>query len=65
MDRAYQLLSILQSYATSSRCQAHCTTIYNQMQADGLTPTEIERNLITALADGIQYGNWPWIITAP
>lgn len=61
MERAYKLLGILQSYAPTNAEQALCTTIYNRMQADGLTVEEIEAQLITALSDGVQHGNWFWI----
>lgn len=62
MNRPYSLLSILLHYAPDNQAQQHVSTIYNKMWEDNLSATEIENQLITALHDGIAYGNWPWVI---
>jgi hypothetical protein len=54
---AYKLLAILQSHAPTGKDQVICANVYNR------TPeVEQERTMVNALADGLNYGNWPWII---
>jgi len=54
---AYELLGILQYYAPNTEAQRICTELYNG------TPQESQvKILINALADGTNYGNWPWVI---
>jgi len=62
--KAYRLLGILQEYAPDQDAQVICTTIFHRMRADGLTERDLEKQLVTALSDGLHHGNWPWIVQA-
>lgn len=60
MERAYQLLGILQSYAPNASAQVKCTQIYNEAMAGGQHRATLV--MVEALHDGLKFGNWPWTI---
>jgi hypothetical protein len=62
-SKSYILLGFIQKYyAPDSKAQEKITGIYNQMFMDGLTESEVSRNLIRILHDGVEHGNWPWAV---
>jgi hypothetical protein len=52
-ERRYKLFQVLHSYANTVEQHASVAKMY---------PMASELDYIIALADGLKYGNWPWII---
>lgn len=59
---AYQLLGILQKYAPNSDAQVLCTKFYRDMVADGFSAADMVKAQAGAIMDGLENGNWPWIV---
>jgi hypothetical protein len=57
-----KLLAILQHYAPTSKDQQTCSKMLWQMELDGLSYTEIDKQLASALITDLRYGNWPWVL---
>lgn len=62
MERKYNLLGVLQSYAPTIREQTQCAVIYHKMESAGESDTSIETALAQMISDGLTHGNWPWVI---
>jgi hypothetical protein len=58
---AYQLLGILQEYAPGLSSQQICVKYYQDVQK-GAEDREVVRRMVNSLADGLNYGNWPWTL---
>jgi len=61
MTRAEKLQEILVSYADKDTDKEGCQRIYQRMVDDNLSETDIEKQIVSALSDGLCYGNWPWV----
>jgi hypothetical protein len=48
----------LQSYAPDGKAQEKCSKIYNGVIED----SDKVRVMLYAIFDGMNYGNWPWIV---
>lgn len=55
---AYKLLGVLHHIAPDRDAQNVCTRMFNS------TPEGFDRDkaMVSALADGYLYGNWPWVL---
>jgi hypothetical protein len=62
-ERAYSLLTVLQSYAPDAGAQQLCTDEQAQARRDNPRDPEGVRYAALAIADGLMYGNWPWTLT--
>lgn len=62
-ERAAKLQSILVSYAPTPADADGCERIYQRMLSNNELPSEVEKQIVGALADGLRYGNWPWTYT--
>jgi hypothetical protein len=40
--------------------QVLCAEMYNKALGEGTSLEEVQKMLINILADGVNYGNWPW-----
>jgi hypothetical protein len=57
MPNSHRLLAIILSYAPNSKAKTKVTRMYDKM-ATG--KQDIDKHLINLLAEGVNYGNWPW-----
>jgi hypothetical protein len=66
-DNADTLMGVLLRHAPTSTEQAACTAWYNQMQqgSDPALGKYLEQAVCMALADGLRWGNWPWVSGFP
>ena len=62
ISTSYQLLGILQHYAPNGAAQQKCGDFYGELQRDGLSGQELDRQLVNVLQDGLAHGNWPWTL---
>lgn len=58
-DHSDQLLNVLTSIAPNKKAQQQCSALYNEIKADN-PPRATFTYMIRILADGVNYGNWPW-----
>lgn len=58
-DAAYKQLSVCQEISPTGKEQAGFARLYNKMLMAGESYTSVIRALANALADGLEYGNWP------
>lgn len=59
---AFELKLTLARIAPEGEPQIVLTKISNQMCANGLTAREKAREWANMLTDGLNHGNWPWVI---
>ncbi len=59
-EREQALLGILQGYAPTSKEQAKCTEFFNNMKKENNSHAYICLSLISAMYDGLSYGDWLW-----
>lgn len=58
----YKMLGILQSYAPDGAARQQCAEVLQQMEADHASPEQIVSYFAGALVDGLNYGNWLWVL---
>jgi len=58
--RGYILLGVLQSYAPSAAAEDLCRAIHTKMVTNDEPDSVIESQTVSAIRDGLVYGNWPW-----
>ena len=56
---AYKALCFVQTLAPTGTIQQHFANIYNNMIMKGEEDSEVIKELVRALHDGLEYGNWP------
>ncbi len=59
-ERVTILIEVLQSYAPTYQANIMVNKFYNQMLEDELPIEEIEKNIVSAIHNGLAYGNWIW-----
>lgn len=62
MNRSYTLLGILHSYTSNEQQSAIVNEMYDEMRISGMSARDIELNLARTLHDGLEHGNWPWMV---
>lgn len=58
-ERIEALYNVLASYAPNEQSRDACLSLKH---IGGLSDDYIVRGLISAIYDGLAYGNWPWVI---
>lgn len=56
-------LGLLQLFAPDGVAQQICSEMVNEMQRDGMPPSEQMRVLAGCIYDGLSHGTWPWPYT--
>jgi hypothetical protein len=59
-EHAQKLLGIIQSFAPNGAAQEVAAQVYREADAKFPTDLELVRAMTNVLADGLNYGNWPW-----
>lgn len=59
-ERNQVYLACLQDHAPNGSVQTELANMMYLMQTDGLTPKQIEKELVATLYTGLAYGSWPW-----
>jgi len=60
-ERAGLLFAILRSYAPDWQARDKCDKFYQELLGAGLSAGLIEVDIMSALHDGLSYGNWLWV----
>jgi Asp-tRNA(Asn)/Glu-tRNA(Gln) amidotransferase B subunit len=60
-SEAYILLGMLQRIAPTGRAQQQCADMYNEALKHTGDNKELAKIMANSLADGLNYGNWPWV----
>lgn len=60
-ERVYALLTVVQSHAPNGTEQQKVADLANGVVTQ-FGPEQAEKVLAGMLADGLNYGNWPWVI---
>jgi hypothetical protein len=58
-QRVGNLYEVLKSYAPNKDALKICQ---NLIQRQGVNSKENVRELVSAIYDGLAYGNWPWVL---
>ncbi len=61
-ERVSILFEVLHSYAPTYQANIVVNKFRSQMEDDRLSVEEIEKNIVTAIHNGLAYGNWIWSI---
>lgn len=62
MNNIDHLVEVLFSYAPDENAKLKCTQMLKAAEADGHRGKVIELILASSIADGLRYGNWPWVM---
>lgn len=60
MNKAEDLLLVLQSYAPSPSAEADCSVSYFAALDDGASENDLVLILSESLVSGLKEGKWPW-----
>lgn len=59
-SKAIRLQCILADYATTLAQSNKVAEYVNALRRNCKDETDLERNIVGAIYDGLAYGNWPW-----
>lgn len=62
MDNIDHLVEVLFSYAPDEAAKYKCTQMIKAAQDDGHPSNTLVLILASSIADGLRYGNWPWVM---
>jgi hypothetical protein len=59
---SYYMIGILQSHAPNGPAQQLVAQVYSDMKADNFSENQMQSELAGLLKDGLDYGNWIWVL---